>query len=204
MKRTLIIAMGMILFATSALAFNEPKDFRGIPWGASEADVIAGLTLEAARQRGYTPEEVERFKWSFRDRISCTEIPQKLFGDLLCSGLAIEIGPARNIETSYTLRANRLVAVGLRFKPDQFSLLEEIFIQRYGPPTDTRETPFKTQGGLQSVNRVLWWLGKDVSIQLQRYAGKITEGSARLQTVAESNEYQRRLKEEKFRGAGDL
>jgi len=130
----LVLADGVIW---SALAFNEPDGFRGVPWGTSE-DALREKLGERSDHGvlwtgcdSYRPEE----PW---------------MGDRFCSG-AFPLGDI-TVKAVYAFRANRFVRVTLIFPSRDFGRLAAIFVERYGPPTHSTQEPYKTQGGLQAVN----------------------------------------------------
>jgi hypothetical protein len=44
----------------------------------------------------------------------------------------------------------------------------------------SKHEPFKTQGGLETKNRIDGWSGQTVTISLQRFGDSITQGRATL------------------------
>jgi hypothetical protein len=98
---------------SAGFAFNEPDGFRGVPWGATEEQMRASVSIERA--------------------CSDYDLGVKQLGDRYCPAL-LSIGNVR-VRAIYSFRADRLARVGLHFASNDFDRLAEIFVERYGPPT---------------------------------------------------------------------
>jgi hypothetical protein len=177
----------LVVGASSTYAFNEPDGFRGVPWGASE-DVLR------ARLGEMGPDG----RW--RDA-SCFEYPDETrwLGDRACrhTFLLEDI----RVDALYAFRDARFVRVLLTFRSADFNRIVAVFVERYGPPTTETHEAFRTQGGLDSVNRILAWLGPNVAITLNRHGGKIAEGAAMVTTQDEIRESNRLRREQLKRSA---
>ena len=102
----------LAVVASSALAFNEPDGFRGVPWGA---------TKDALRDK--------------LGKASCGAYPadQRWLGDRLCTG-AFPLGNV-TVTAHYVFRSDKFVRVSLSFPSKDFDRMAAIFTERYGPPT---------------------------------------------------------------------
>ncbi len=171
----------IVLAMSSALAFNEPDGFRGMPWGTSEDDV--------------------RLK---REPVKCDDYPfeQRWIGDRRCRG-TFQLGDV-TVTAVYKLRANRFIGVFLSFPSRDFEWVATIFGERYGPPTTSAREQFKTQGGLEATNQINRWSGPTIEITLQRFRGDITEGSASLGTHKDMQESARLRLQQMKDAAKDL
>jgi hypothetical protein len=161
------------------LAFDEPDGFRGVPWGATEEQLRDKVSVVGGR---------------------CEEYPRndRWRGDRYCEAI-FQIGGV-DVEALYAFRSGKLVRVNLDFRSSDFDHLAAIFVERYGAPTGTTQEPYKTQGGLETTNKILRWTGPNVIISLRQYAGRITNGSAALMTKADAEEAER-LQKEQTKGA---
>lgn len=85
-----------------------------------------------------------------------------------------------DIETSqwFTFRDDKLVKVRLSFPSDSFNTLRDIFIERYGEPTEHRTEEVKTKGGGSYADEILVWLGNSVEVNIRRYSNSINDGGA--------------------------
>ena len=184
----LILAAGV--GASSTHAFNEPDGFRGVPWGANE-DVLRARLGEMGSDG----------RW--RDA-SCFEYPAETrwLGDRACRDTFMleDI----KVDAIYAFRDARFVRVLLTFRSADFDRIVTIFVERYGPPTTDTHEAFKTRGGLDSVNRVMAWLGPNVAITLNRFGNKIVEGAAMVTTQEEIRESNRLRREQLKRAARDF
>jgi hypothetical protein len=89
-----------VIIASPALAFDEPKGFRGVPWGATEEQMRSSVSIERA----------------------CTDYPvaSRHLGDRSCPALLL-IGDI-NVRAICTFRADRLTRVGLTSHPKTSSV----------------------------------------------------------------------------------
>ena len=179
MKKALPIIVVLLFFVLNfrLYAWNEPDNFRGIPWNGSESEL----------------------KKNFPDAF-CMDM------DGLCDrGCRSEfkIG-AISADAYFFFRNNKFIRVSLLFSPDDFLNMEGYFIEKYGNPTQKDEKEFETRGGLKYTNSIRKWKGKKIIINLEKYHSKITESSADIQTTDSSNEDFRILEKERRKGAADL
>jgi hypothetical protein len=184
--RTVMTAVALVLaggIVSSALAFKEPDDFRGVPWGATEKALRDKLGEASAHGfegcQTYSPED----RW---------------LGNRYCLGAFPLAGIP--VDAVYSFRANRFVRVNLTFPAQDFDRLAAIFVERYGPPTSSTRERYKTKGGAEAVNEILKWSGPRIAISLERYGSRITNGSARIVTRSELEE-SARLHAEQTKGA---
>ena len=88
----------------------------------------------------------------------------------------------------YRVARNRITDLFRKKVPENFSEIERVFLERYGPPTSQADLPIKTRGGAELMDRTLKWTGPVVVVWLQRYLGKVTESGASLSTVEDNRE----------------
>jgi hypothetical protein len=172
-----IFVIGAVAF--SAHAFNEPDGFRSVPWGATEEQVRAAVSVMGCN------DSEAAVRWS-GDR-SC-------YAQMDLAGMPVDM--------VYTFRGDRFVRVTLLFASRDFERIAAIFRERYGPPTDLKEEPFTTQGGLAATNEIAMWAGPTVVIRLRRFLSRIDRGSASLRLLADLQE-STRLRNEQTKGAAE-
>jgi hypothetical protein len=165
------------LATSTANAFEDPTHFRGVPWGASETELREKLSGVSDGPEGRLP-GVRRCE-SYQDKF-------RWVGDRSCDG-AFYIGSVA-VQAIYSFRKDGFTNVLLRFRPENFSEIERVLLERYGPPTSQADPPIKTRGGAELMNRILKWTGPIVVISLERYFGKITESGASFSTVEDNQE----------------
>ena len=140
--KTLFLAFILTLTtAGAAFAFDEPDGFRGVPWGATEEQMRAAVSIERA----------------------CADYPvaSRHLGDRFCPALLL-IGDIR-VRANYSFRANRMTRVGLLFAPKDFDRLAAIFVERYGPATKLRDRDALTWSGETTSVSLSRYLGMDVT-----------------------------------------
>ena len=190
MTRTIaVVWVLLVLLASRALAFDEPEDFRGVPWGASEEQLRKTLGGPA---------------WAGRDIDLCYAIPpeHRQLGDRACGGRFILKDIA--VQAIYSFRADHFVSVALNYAPKDFDGIAAVFIERYGAPTSEEHPPFKSLGGgPTATNQILRWGGPRIAIVLRRYAGMITEGLGSITTQDEVRESSRIFREQTKGAAKD-
>jgi hypothetical protein len=127
-----IISAGVV---STTLAFDEPDGFRGVPWGASENEMLGkiGAGMECA---------------------SYSESRRALFGDRFCSRV-FRLGPV-STKVMYSFRADRFTRAQMSFASQDFDQVAAILIERYGPPTSDSQQPNK--------DRTLMWAGPNILI----------------------------------------
>jgi hypothetical protein len=108
----LVVAISYGAVSSSALAFDEPDGFRGVPWGASEEQTRAALNSRPC----------EDYPFEARKAGDRYCLAPMLFGEI-------------NVEAMYTFRADRLARVALHFESRDDDRLSAMFVELYGPPT---------------------------------------------------------------------
>ncbi len=114
----------------------------------------------------------------------------------LCSQTAL-IGRAA-VTFLYSFREDHFVFAHLEFKAGDYEMLKAIFVEKYGPPTQTDQSEFISQGGASGVNEILQWDGDRVVMSLQKVEGRIDTGGAQVMLAEEAKrrdqELQRAIK----------
>jgi hypothetical protein len=146
-----VSALLLLVVTGSALGWNEPDDFRGVPWGASLQE--ARTLLES---KGEEPD----------CRIDRCNVPGS-------------IGPTRLL-IEYIFIENKFTLAMLTFLPSQYEMLHTIFSDRYGPPTWIEDEEVRTGMGVAYTNQVATWAGDRVVIELERYGSTINYGRAMI------------------------
>ena len=113
MARTLAaLALALLLLASPALAWNEPENFRGIPWGATMPQ--AQGTLLKTWPAGVTPPDCSR------ETGVCSHPGQ--------------LGPVE-VTYLYSFKEDRFSFAEVRFQTIDYETVRRIFEERYGAPT---------------------------------------------------------------------
>ncbi len=180
-----LLVLGLV---SGALAFNEPEDFRGVRWGASEDQLRK--TLGGPTSAG-------------RDIDLCYTIPleHRQLGDRACTGRVILSDIT--VQAIYSFRADHFVSVVVNYAPKDFDRIAAVFLERYGAPTSEERPPFKSLDGLTATDQILRWGGPRIAIVLRRYAGMITEGLGSIATQDEVRESNRIFREQTKGAARD-
>jgi hypothetical protein len=151
--RCAVLVLLAALPATAADWPLEPKDFRGVPFGASLKQTEKQL------------------------RLHCSSAKRAKVG--VCLDPYFSIGPVLT-QNIFEFDGDRLVRVRLTFTASSFPTLRDIFIERYGQPTATETQPVKTTAGVEYENETLIWTGSAIEVRLQKYADTVASGEAFL------------------------
>ena len=152
----LVLALSMPANAPEPPWPQEPKEFRGLSFGATEKEVASKLKLDAA--------------------VMCLEIEEQR--------TCLHHGTLGDVKVSeiYTFEEDRLVQVHISFKPPQYLLLRDQFLERYGQAHETFTEPFETVGGGNHTNEIHVWSGDKMVIQLEKFGPSIHESIAVIAT----------------------
>jgi hypothetical protein len=113
MAKTLAaLALALLLLASPALAWNEPENFRGIPWGATMDQ--AQETLLKTWPAGVTPPDCSR--------------------ETGVCGHPGKLGPI-DVTFIYSFKEDRFAFAQVRFKTIDYDTVRRVFEERYGTPT---------------------------------------------------------------------
>lgn len=153
--RKAVIVFSALLFLTAGWP-QEPKAFRGIPFGASEEDVVSKLKLDQT--------------------IACLEIEEHRSCIQHTS-----LGGVKVMEI-YQFDEDRLVQVFLSFKSPQYSLLRDELTKLYGKPTETWTEPYETVGGGDHTTEMLEWRGDRMVVHVEQFSASLHEGIAVIAT----------------------
>jgi hypothetical protein len=173
----LALGLSLILLAAPALAFQEPDAFRGIKWETpfTEAKALIDREQGAACTEGITART--------------------------CSA-QITIGtiPA-SVVYYFTQGEDRFFMATLTFEPTRYAALGEIFVERYGAPTNRQTTDRRNPSGRLFINEISTWVGERVAVDIRRYGSTLDDGRATigLKAAIERNreELQKALKKAK-------
>ena len=151
----LLLALSMPVNASEPAWTQQPKEFRGLAFGATEAEVASKLKLES-----YMCLAIEEQR---------TCLHHGSLGDVKVSEI-------------YTFDEDHLVQVHISFKPAQYLLLRDQFLERYGKAPETWTEPFETVGGGDHTNEIHVWTGDKMVIQLEKFGPSTQEGRAVIAT----------------------
>jgi len=176
--RTALVLLSLAI-AWPAFGWNEPGGFRDLPWGSPESAFSARYPSA-----------------------NCMNASSEVLPERLCF-VSITIGEVAT-KAQFGFRSNGLVMVKLQITPGDFSRLAEIFVERYGRPTDGWVEDLVTDGGVRVFNEILRWSGQASRITLMKYVNAIDLGNATIQTTSEEERSLGGLERLKKRGAKDL
>ncbi|MGH7782330.1 MAG: hypothetical protein ACREO5_00575 [Candidatus Binatia bacterium] len=159
MKKSLLALL--MLVVPPASAFDDPEDFRGLKWDASESEALR-LFPELRK-------------------LQTARSPSRPPGTSLYSLLNVKLGDIA-VNIGFGFMNGQFAHALISFPDKDFSAVEAAFIERYGPPTTTMEETLTTGMGVKYRNRKHRWVGEKILIYLDQYFGKITTGLANLTT----------------------
>lgn len=154
--------VSVLLVSSVGFGWEEPEQFLGLQWGAS---------VEAVRHR--FPEAVEataiaRERGKIADkRVRLLAVERAIVGDV-------------DVTLMFEFFDDELVIGSLLFDPMNFSVMEEAFKERYGPPTAQETKTNKTEGGREYATKRLRWEGERIRIVLEQGGPDGTPGAALL------------------------
>src|SRR6202795_145723 len=152
----LSLALALILLATPALAFQEPEAFRGIKWETpfTEAKAIIDREQGAACTAGIAARTCSA-------QITIGQIPA-------------------SVTYYFTLGEDRFFMATLAFEPARYATLSDIFVERYGAPTNRQTTDRRNPSGRLFTNEIATWVGDRVAIDLRRFGSTFEDGRATI------------------------
>lgn len=161
----------------------EPKDFRGVPFGATQAAARAIIEpkppADAVTHIHCVNEMLSDPRFAkLLSPVMRAELEKSSKEHDLCSQ-SFKIG-AITTEQAFLFVKDKFVQVNLSFDSDVFTALRDIFVERYGPPTESRTEPVQTKSGSTFENTVVVWIGEKVNARIQRYSDTINKGSASI------------------------
>jgi hypothetical protein len=145
----MIAILLLFLSAMPAVAFDEPKDFRGLKFNEpleSQIPNCRDVALQVTREH-------KEGCWSKSNGVY----------------LIHQLGPLAGVYISSTIvfPINGLIGMlNLSFAGSQFSTIVSLFKERYGQPTDEKESNWISKAGTKLPNRTLGWLGENIQIEL--------------------------------------
>jgi hypothetical protein len=202
----LLVLAALALIAPAAA--QEALSFKGLPLGASEADVLRlypKATCSGEPQRracrvlrdNSAAERITDFNClaEKEDADACTTlVPAQR---LSVAGEAVEW-------IAFTLQEGRLGNILMQPQADAFANIARAYIDVYGPPLLDILTPLTTPGGAVLEDRALQWSFPGGSIALRRYSRDVKQSSVHYYST---EEFTRRTDEgegARQRAAGDL
>ena len=144
-----------VLLAASASAQTPPLEFKGVPFNST----IAELLKAHPKFRCLKSQCLQ-----FRDGATFADEPVVMIDAYFVAGL--------------------LADLRISYSPESFGIIAQVLASKYGPPTDTKVSEFKTQGGLTAQQDVRVWLfANGDTIVLKKYAGSIDSASLVMGTL---------------------
>lgn len=170
--RLALVLIGVLAFGgvLPVLAFQEPDGFQGAKWGESEAVVRTKLGVEPPTS--VSPGRLPPRDWACHDYTA----ENRWLGDRYCT-VWVTIGDIR-LPATPVFRGDKFVSVSFAFPEHRFSVMEGAFLERFGPPTSTKEDVIRTRAGVEYLNRTHRWIGPTVEVTLSRYGSRVTSSSA--------------------------
>ena len=180
----IVIFLLIALFPPHAMAWNEPDNFRGIPWGAS---------LDDAR----------------RTLLDSWKPSEQLHGHPECppaKARCVQKGKLGPIDVTfvYTFKDDRFVSALIMFKAADYKAVRTILTERYGAPTTQQRIEIRTKVGVPHESELGVWRGEKVSVMLERFHKRVDEGLAGVAMNAYLQEGIERRQEEIKKGKDDL
>lgn len=192
MNRSLaVISAATLLCAYSALAQSQPLEFKGVPLGATEADLHAkfpgAFECSANPRLGYS---CVRSNYFWESAVCkklgggvCSEMEQELF----------EFGPTKPSLYAMQIRDAKIVRISILLHTRYFVDLAAALVAKYGPATADETESVKNRMGAEFANRRLAWKRPDGTMLLKQRATDINTSSLTMfaEGVAEADAQER-------------
>jgi len=159
MKKLLFLTVVILTAATNfALGENkpwskEPKYFRGVPFGASEAEALNKIPSMGNCRNNETLGR-------------------------MCLDSGFKIGDVPFVKNTFVFYDDKLVSVNVNFKSKDYDFIKDVFIEKYGEPKEIEREKVKTEGGIEYENEILTWRGDIIEIHVEKYSRNINNGIA--------------------------
>jgi hypothetical protein len=144
----LIIAASTLSIGFAQTWTQEPTNFRGVPWGATEKEAKKIVDLNCVNIR--------------QNHRGCVS-PFQLNGH--------EITPV------FMFLNGKLGGVSGRFKVEAYPDLRTAFVDKYGAPSSTERSTVQNKMGASFEQESLVWDGPTIYIHLTRLSDTVTNGS---------------------------
>ena len=159
MKKSLFLSVVILAAATNfALGENkpwskEPKYFRGVPFGASEAEALNKIPSMGNCRNNETLGR-------------------------MCLDSGFKIGDVPFVKNTFVFYDDKLVSVNVNFKSKDYDFIKDVFIEKYGEPKEIEREKVKTEAGIEYENEILTWRGDIIEIHVEKYSRNINNGIA--------------------------
>lgn len=175
------------------LAWNEPQDVRGFKFGSSPEEAIAvqNQRIKDLREKGEIVIDRELKSLGYVEDRAQTFYTKDKVGEVL-------------VTLMLTFLDNKLSRISFDFPSKQFPIMVAAFLEKYGKPSQKKETPVQTKMGALYTNEELNWEGANILIVLSKYSSKITEGAATFGTKEWNKYLLERAKQKSRKAASDL
>ena len=159
MKKLLFLTVVILTAATNfALGENkpwskEPKYFRGVPFGASEAEALNKIPSMGNCRNNETLGR-------------------------MCLDSGFKVGVVPFVKNTFVFYDDKLVSVNVNFKSKDYDFIKDVFIEKYGEPKEIEREKVKTEAGIEYENEILTWRGDIIEILVEKYSRNINNGIA--------------------------
>jgi hypothetical protein len=186
----ILVLFALVPFALApfALAQEQRIEFQGVPFGATQAEVLA------------------RFPF-----LDCRAAPNTRFADVICHGTArvmnaqdFTYGGVPVTDLSLNFYNDTLASVFVTIDPQYFSTLSRAMVEGYGQPGKVERPEVQTGKGVTVRNEVLTWQRGDVRVVANKHFARRDDGGVVLRTDGAIEEFNRRNRESTRKGAKDL
>ena len=179
MNMRIIFIAFMLLCALPARAAEAGFDIKGVPLGATEADLIG------------------RFPG-----IQCRDSPG-ITAERMCSVLKDSYGGAE-ASLLFALIGGKVSNMSARFKSKDFAEVIGAMRERLGPPTSEKAETVTNRAGAKFENITFTWERGGEVATARRYAGALDRASVVFLSEASVEEFKRRAREQQRERAKDL
>ncbi len=170
--RLTFIALCLFLLGISN-AQAQSADFKGVPFGATEAAFLAAHPTFRCVQSQTT--KGDRHCIVTQELCALMNCNESQLGELTYAGEKVEAVSVRFV-------GDKMAGVLINFSPASYGAISAGLRVKFGKPASVNKTTFTTVGGAKTPNETTVWKTSSISIRAIRYEGNLTQGTVHMMT----------------------
>lgn len=187
------------MLSGAALA-NEPLALKGLPLGATLADVQRSYPSAKCPGDDKATMCIASYEITSRDLVGRPGYPDSL--EAVNKEMSVAGANMRTI--MFHLHEGALERISMMPSPDVFEKVSTALIDRYGVPTSDESSIVRTKAGVEHTNRVIYWKLGGGFIRYSRFGSSVRNSSLTYSTYEALERMKRRAEESRKKAASDL
>ena len=188
------------IFVAMVVAIIAPTALYAKPW-PKEPDSFIGVPIGQP-----LPDAIPECPKTTHDKLISQSICLDRSG--VSYGLARMYGLPREIEfvgyPYYMIKKGVVASAVVKVKHSDYRRLKELFIERYGHPTEKTSVDLQNSMGAKVKSEILVWRGKKVRIEVVEFASTLNESGAFVFDLASEDSRKKESTDGIRKGAGSL